>query len=204
MSRLDSTQSYAQLIDPPPTQVVEADLPPFRYLMIDGAGGPLAPRYQDAITTLYAVAHALQRALQPGIDFAIGPIETLWWADAPGGLHLTDPADWRWTAMIVVPDGVGEAHLAAAIDGLRRETPKVLLLDPVRIETFDEGACVQIMHVGPYAADTEASRRLRDYMTDNGIAARGHHHEIYLTDPRTTAPELMRTVIRQPVHLPEP
>jgi hypothetical protein len=204
MPKLDFKKDYAEFFNPSANQVAEVDLPTFRYLMIDGDGAPPAPRYQEALATLYPVAYTLKFALKPDHDFKVGPLETLWWVDAPGGFLLAVPADWRWTAMIIVPDFVGEEHLAAAIAELRRKGKTAPLLDSIRLETLDEGACVQIMHVGPYAAETETIRRLHDYMTDNGLEARGHHHEIYLSDPRTTAPERLRTVIRQPVHVPAP
>lgn len=204
MSKTDFKKDYAEFFNPPAKQVAEVELPPFRYLMIDGTGAPPAVGYQDAIATLYPVAYTLKYALKPDHDFTVGPLETLWWVDTPGGFHLADPADWHWTAMIIVPDFVSEEHLAAAIAELRRKGKPAPLLDSVRMDTLDEGACVQIMHIGPYAAETETIRRLHDYMTDNGMEARGHHHEIYLSDPRTTAPERLRTIIRQPVHVPEP
>jgi hypothetical protein len=200
MSKLDFKKDFARFFNPPADQVAEVDVPPFHYLMIDGTGAPPAPRYQDAIATLYPVAYTLKFALKPDHDFVVGPLETLWWTDGPGGFHQTAPEDWHWTAMIVVPDVVTPADLETARDQIRRKAKPAPLLDLVRVETLDEGSCVQIMHIGPYAAETETIRRLHDYMTDNGLAARGRHHEIYLSDPRTTAPERLKTVIRQPVH----
>jgi hypothetical protein len=204
MSKLDFKKDYAEFFNPSAKQVAEVDLPPFRYLMVDGEGAPPAPRYQDAIATLYPLAYTLKFALKPEHDFTVGPLETMWWAEAPGGFHLAKPADWRWTAMIIVPDLVADDHLAVASAELRRKGKPAPLLDSVRVETLDEGACVQIMHIGPYAAEAETIRRMHDYMTDNGMSPRGHHHEIYLSDPRATSPDRLKTILRQPIHVPEP
>lgn len=200
MPKLDFKKDYARFFKPPADHVVEVDVPPFRYLMIDGRGAPSAQPYMDAIATVYPVAYTLKFALRPERDFVVGPLETLWWVDPPATFHHADPEDWRWTALMIVPDLVDTSHLGAAVATLRRKGKPAPRLDAVRVETLDEGACVQTMHVGPYAAETETIRRLHDYMTDNGLAARGQHHEIYLSDPRTTAPERLKTVIRQPVH----
>lgn len=204
MSKLDFKKDYAEFFNPSAKQVSEVELPPFRYLMIDGQGAPSATGYQDAIATLYPVAYTLKYALKPDHDFTVGPLETLWWVDAPGGFPTANPADWRWTAMIIVPDFVADDHLVAAIAELRRKGKSAPRLDSIRMETLDEGACVQIMHIGPYASELDTIRRLQDYMTDNGMERRGRHHEIYLSDPRTTAPERLRTILRQPVHEPTP
>ncbi|MBI5157568.1 MAG: GyrI-like domain-containing protein [Acidimicrobiia bacterium] len=180
--------------------MVEVDVPPFQFLMVEGRGAPEGQEYPDAIATLYPVVYTLKFALKPERDFAIGPLESLWWDDTPGGFNVARREGWKWIAMIVVPDFVTQDDLAAAVDKVRGKGKPAALLDRIRLETLDEGRCVQIMHIGPYDAETPTIRQLHDYMTDNGLSFRGKHHEIYLSDPRTTAPERMKTVIRQPVH----
>jgi hypothetical protein len=198
MPKLDFKKDFSRFFNPSAREVAEVDLPPFRYLMIDGRGEPGGREYMDAIATLYPIAYTLKFSLKPEHDFTVGPLETLWWDDTPDGFNLADPAGWRWSAMIIVPDFVTEDHLAAAAEELRRKGKEAPLLDRVRVETLDEGRCVQIMHVGPYDAETATIRRLHDYMTDNGMSFRGKHHEIYLSDPRRTAPQRLKMVIRQP------
>ena len=200
MTKIDFKKDFKRFFNPPDTQVVEEDVPPFQYLMIDGSGAPEDQGYMDAIATLYPVAYTIKFALKPEHDFTIGPLESLWWDDTPGGFNAAHREGWKWTALIIVPDFVTQDHLAAVVDQVRRKGKPAPLLDRVRLEMVDEGRCVQIMHLGPYDAETATIRRLHDYMTDNGMSFRGKHHEIYLSDPRTTAPERLKTVIRQPVH----
>lgn len=200
MAAIDVKKDLAALYRPPADRAVEVDVPPLRYLMVDGRGAPAGPEYPDAIATLYPVAYTLKFALRGTIDFTVAPLETLWWSDGPGAFHHASPEDWRWTAMIAVPVAITEGHLATAAAELHRKKKAAPLLDRVRVAALDEGRAVQTMHVGPYDREMPAIRRVHDYMTDNGLMARGHHHEIYLSDPRTTAPERLKTVIRQPVH----
>lgn len=198
--KIDFKKDYKRFFNPPDARVVEEDIPPFRYLMVDGEGAPGGQAYMDAIATLYPVAYTLKFALKPEFEFTIGPLETLWWHDSAGAFPISDPSQWKWTAMIIVPDFVTEDHVAAAIDSVRSEGKPAPLLDRVRLDVLDEGRSVQIMHIGPYEAEPATIQRLHDYITDNGLTMRGRHHEIYLSDPRATAPERLKTAIRQPVH----
>jgi hypothetical protein len=200
MPKVDFKKDYRRFFNPSAQQVVEEDIPPFQYLMIHGAGAPDGQEYMDAIATLYPVVYTLKFALKPEYEFTVGPLEGLWWDDTPHGFDAQHRDGWKWTAMIIVPDFVTAEHLTAAKAEVRRKAKVAPLLDRVDLETFDEGRCVQIMHIGPYAAEAPTIRRLHDYITDNGMTPRGKHHEIYLSDPRTTAPERLKTVIRQPVH----
>lgn len=200
MPKVDFKKDFKRFFNPPDARVVEEDIPLFHYLMVDGEGAPGGQAYMDAIATLYPVAYTLKFALKPEHDFTIGPLETLWWHDTPGGFPISDPSQWKWTAMIVVPDFVTEQHCAAAVDSVRSKGKPAPLLDRVRLDSLDEGRSVQIMHIGPYEAEPATIHRLHDYITDNGLTMRGRHHEIYLSDPRATAPERLKTVIRQPVH----
>ena len=198
--KIDFKKDYKRFFNPTAQRVVEEELPPFQYLMVDGSGAPEGREYPDSLATLYPVAYTLKFVLKPERDFTIGPLETLWWDDTPGGFDVAHREGWKWTAMIVVPEFVTPDDLAGAVAEVRRKGKPAPLLDRVRLEALDEGRCVQIMHIGPYNAETPTIRRLHDYMTDNALSFRGKHHEIYLSDPRTTAPERLKTVIRQPVH----
>ncbi len=200
MSKIDFKKDLAELYRVPAGRAVEVMVPPLRYLTIDGRGGPASPDYGGAIATLYPVVYTLKYSLRPEVDFVVGPLETMWWAEPPATLKRSDPAEWRWKAMIVVPDLVEEAHLADAADELHRTNKPAPLLDSVTVETIHEGLAVQVMHIGPYDTEAATISLLHAYITDNGFSPRGHHHEIYLSSPRTTAPENLKTVIRQPVH----
>jgi hypothetical protein len=105
---------------------------------------------------------------------------------------------WNWTMMSAVPDEVTAEEVAAAADAAarKRELPAAELL---RLERLEEGLAAQIMHIGPYAEETPTIERLHGFVAAQGYELRGRHHEIYLGDPRRTAPERLKTVVRHPV-----
>ncbi len=187
----------------PPADPVLIRVPPFQFVMIDGTGDPgTSPDYQAAVAALYAVSYpvviTLKRAGRP--ELKVRPLEGLWWAD---DLSVFDPSyedrrAWHWTMMIRQPDDVpGEVYDAAFGKMGRKTGPAVA--DRVRLERFDEGLCAQIMHHGPYAYEGPSIVRLHGFAAARGLRLRGRHHEIYLSDPRKSAPEKMRTVLRHPV-----
>jgi hypothetical protein len=177
------------------------DVPPLTYLMIDGHGNPnTAPEYADAVQTLYTVAYTAKFALKKsgGPDVVVMPLEGLWWAPDPSAFTAGDKDAWDWTMMITAPDAftpdVVEAARAAASSKASAAT-----LAKLRLEPYDEGRAAQILHLGPYADEGPTIERLHAFIADQGLQRAGKHHEIYLGDPRRTAPEKLKTIIRQPV-----
>jgi hypothetical protein len=181
------------------------EVPELAFLLIDGRGDPSTSEvYQDALAALYGVAYALKFALKkvaPERDFKVAPLEGLWWADteAPSMDALqADRDSWNWTMMIAMPDGVTAAEVAAAAEAAARRRP-LPAAGSIRLERFEEGLAAQIMHVGPYSAEAPTIAALHAFIEEQGYALCGRHHEIYLGDPRRTAPERLKTVIRHPV-----
>lgn len=187
----------------PPGDPVLVEIPSFEFVMIDGSGDPrTSPDYQAAVTALYAVSYpvviTVKRAGRP--DLKVRPLEGLWWAD---DVRVFQPASedrerWRWTMMIRQPDDVPGDVYARAVAAMTRKLGQEIA-DRVRIERFDEGACVQLMHHGPYTEEGRDIARLHDFAATQGLRLRGHHHEIYVSDPRKSPPQKMRTVLRHPV-----
>jgi hypothetical protein len=179
------------------------DLPATRYLAIDGYGDPnTSPAYAEAVATLYPVAYALKFASRAalGHDYVVPPLEALWWADDPASFtSRRDKSQWRWTVLLMVPDHlpadlVEEAIAAVAAKGT---APAI---DRLRVLTLDEGRCVQTLHVGSYDDEGPLLAEMHErVIPGHGLRMTGHHHEIYLNDPRRTAPERLRTILRQPV-----
>jgi hypothetical protein len=126
------------------------------------------------------------------------PLEGLWWADDMSTFLSRKKDEWSWTMMILQPDWIGQAMVDAAIAKARGklgEPPASL-----RLERLEEGLCVQTMHVGSYDDEGPVLAKLHDeYLPQHGLKETGRHHEIYLGDPRKTAPEKLRTILRQPV-----
>lgn len=178
------------------------DVPEARYLMVDGHGDPnTTPAYADALAALYAVAYAVKFASRSavGIDYVVPPLEGLWWAEDISAFARRDKAQWSWTMMILLPDGVGDELVADAVARMAEKDAPVRLAD-VRIEALTEGLCVQTLHVGPFDEEGPVLERLHhEFLPAHGYRPSGKHHEIYLSDARRVAPEKLRTILRQPV-----
>lgn len=177
------------------------DVPPQQFLMIDGRGDPnTAPEYAAALEALYALAYGLKFALKkrdPALDFKVSPLEGLWWAEDLGSFREGDRSRWQWTMLIAVPDTVTEADLAQVAAAAERKGKAAA--HQVRLERYAEGRCAQILHTGPYRDEAPTIQRLHAFIAAQGCRPGGKHHEIYLGDPRRTAPERLRTIIRQPI-----
>lgn len=178
------------------------DVPTMRFLMIDGHGDPNVERsYREAVETLYGVAYALKFASKAQLnrDYTVPPLEGLWWAKNMRSFVAREKDKWDWTMMIMVPDWIGPAMIASTIEAVRKKKQPPAL-DLLRVEALEEGRAVQVLHIGSYDEEGPVLARMHDhYLPENGWIPTGKHHEIYLGDPRKTAPEKLKTVLRQPV-----
>ena len=200
--RIDLRRSHRALYTASSRDAVLVDVPALSFLMVDGEGDPnTATAYSEAVAALYALAYALKFASKRGpaaADFAVMPLEGLWWADDMSSFTAGDRSAWRWTMMIAQPDVVSQDLLQDVLAEVRKRKPH-LAVDRVRLESFCEGKAAQILHVGPYAAEGPTIERLHAFIADQGLGLGGRHHEIYLGDPRRSAPERLKTILRQPV-----
>lgn len=178
-------------------------VPTLQFLMIDGHGNPgTAQAYKDALTTLYPVAYKLKffSKNELGKDYGVMPLEGLWWADDMESFtSARDKSRWDWTLMNMVPDWITPEHFDAAREVVAKkgEAPA---LDALRLEPLEEGMSVQTLHVGPYDAEGPVLEEMHSsFIPGNSLAMTGKHHEIYLGDVRRTAPEKLKTILRQPV-----
>ncbi len=178
------------------------DLPPLRYLALQGHGDPnTSERYADSVRTLYPLAYALKTLgrRELGVDLTVMPLEAQWWADDHAVFtSARDKSAWSWRAMILAPEWVGADHLKTARAGVAAKggAPR---LDAVRLEAVDEGLAMQTLHLGPYDDEGPVLERMHAEIDRRGLRLAGRHHEIYLGDPRRSAPERLRTILRQPV-----
>jgi hypothetical protein len=197
--KVDLRKELKALYAPPKGKTVVVDVPRLAFLMVDGSGDPnTASAYREALEALYSVAYTLKFAAKAeGRDFAVGALEGLWWGDDPGVFLTGDRARWRWTMMIAVPDFVGAAAVADATAkaAAKKELPAASRL---RLEHFEEGRAAQVLYFGRYADEGPTIAALHDHIAAIGGRLHGRHHEIYLSDPRRTAPEKLKTIIRQP------
>lgn len=199
--KIDYKREFADLYAPRGGPAL-LDVPPLMFLMVDGHGDPnTVPEYPAAIEALYAVAYAakfLVKRSPAGIDFTVMPLEGLWWAADTAALAAADKSDWNWTAMIMQPEPV-TSELAALARENAAAKKSLPALEHLRFASFEEGKAAQVMFRGPYADEEPAIAALHTYIAEQGLAAVGKHHEIYLNDPNRTAPEKLKTIIRQPV-----
>ncbi|WDH78030.1 GyrI-like domain-containing protein [Microbacterium esteraromaticum] len=180
------------------------EVPATRYLMIDGAGDPnSSPEYTAALEALYPLAYAVKfaSARELGQDYVVPPLEGLWWADDMTAFtSARDKSRWHWTLMLMVPDWIPVAFVEAARERVAAKKAPPARLGRVRSETLTEGLCVQTLHVGAFDDEGPLLARMHDeFIPGAGLRMTGRHHEIYLSDPRRTAPERLRTLLRQPV-----
>lgn len=187
----------------PPREPVLVEVPPFDFIMVDGMGDPsTSAAFEAAVGALYAFSYPVVIPLKRSgrAELKVAPLEGLWWADDLGAFDPArqDRGAWRWTLMIRQPVDIPADVLANAFAKMTKKVGADLA-SRVRFERFDEGRCAQLMHHGPYAEEGPNIVRLHEFIAAQGSRLRGHHHEIYLSDPRRSAPEKMRTILRQPV-----
>ncbi|MFE4055260.1 GyrI-like domain-containing protein [Streptomyces sp. NPDC059096] len=178
------------------------DVPRMSFLTADGHGDPnTSADYRAVVEALYTTAYAVRAIARKELDrtHTVGPLEGLWSADDLDAFRTRAHDEWNWTLMIVQPEWITSAMVRAAM----HHVEKVKDLGAghrVRFEEYTEGRCVQTLHIGPYDEEGPTIARMHDaFMPAEKLRPRGHHHEIYLSDARRTAPDRLRTLLRQPV-----
>ena len=202
MTKIDYKKELKSLFKPS-TKIVEiVDVPQMNFLMIDGEGDPnTSAEYQDNVEALYSLAYALKFMVKRGdlaIDYAVLPLEGLWWVDDMSQFSVEKKDDWKWTMMIMQPDVVTPRLFYEAFDQVKKKKDSAGL-QKIRFESFSEGKAAQIMHIGPFTEEGPTVERVHAFIEEEGCKRRGKHHEIYLSDIRKAAPEKWKTIIRQPM-----
>lgn len=197
--KLDLKRAEKAYFSAPAGHFGEATFGSYQYLMVDGQGSPGdSPEYAAALAALYPLAYATKflSKRELGRDYAVPPLEGLWWADDRSAYTQAGRRDeWRWTLMLMVPEWITADHLAAA-----RASKPAVDTTAVRLGRHEEGRSLSILHLGSFADEAPVLHRLHhEEMPARCLKFNGEHHEIYLSDPRRTAPEKLRTILRQPV-----
>ncbi|GFZ95474.1 GyrI-like domain-containing protein [Nesterenkonia alkaliphila] len=179
------------------------DVPPMRYLMVDGHGDPnTSTSYAQAREALYPVAYSVKFASQQelGRDYVVPPLEGLWWAENMDVFTVArDKSQWNWTMMLMVPEWVETTMVQAAVQSVGTKRRPTRLGD-LRLETLAEGRCVQTLHIGAFDDEGPVLARMHEeFIPAQGLRMTGEHHEVYFSDPRRTSPAKLRTLLRQPV-----
>jgi hypothetical protein len=201
LKKIDYRKELPQWYRPSPKEAVPVELPPLNYLMIDGAGDPnTAPDYAAAVEALFTVSYTIKFMVKRGklaVDYGVMPLEGLWWTDDMAKFSTANKERWKWTMMIMQPPLVTGTMVGAALAEVKRKKNPAAL-GRLRFESFAEGRCGQIMHLGPFADEGPTVEKLHQAIAAWGGKLSGKHHEIYLSDIRKAAPAKWKTVIRQP------
>lgn len=201
MEKIDFKKSLKPLYNPPAGTFVLVEVPKMQFVKVDGEGDPnTAPAYRAALEWLYSVSYTMKFAGKAalGKDYVVPPLEGLWWADDSNDFITRKKDRWRWTMMIMVPDFNTREMYESAVERTGEKLGKAP--ESLRLESYDEGLSLQILHLGSYDDEGPVLARLHDeVMPKMGMTFNGLHHEIYLSDPRRTEPSRLKTILRQPV-----
>ncbi len=201
MKKIDLKKELKYLCLPSKKDVELIRVPRFNFLMIDGAGDPnTSQEFREAVQALYTAAYTLKFMIkkEKKVDYPVMALEGLWWTDDMATFSADNKSAWKWTLMILQPNVVTKALFKKAVKQAK-EKKGLAALEKIRFEGFNEGLCVQIMHIGPYAEEGPTIQMLHAFAKERGFDPVRKHHEIYMSDPRKAKPEKMKTVIRQPI-----
>ncbi|MDG2436717.1 MAG: GyrI-like domain-containing protein [Polaribacter sp.] len=169
------------------------------FLTIMGKGEPAGTEFTKAVEALYPLAYGVKKIYkQKEMDFGVPKLEGLWWVKSDKPALEVPRNEWYWKLLIRMPDFVtNEMVNQAKIEVIKKKG--IELIEKIQFAEITEGKCVQIMHIGPYSTEPETIGLMKNFMKENGLNENGLHHEIYISDPRKTKPERMKTVLRLPV-----
>jgi hypothetical protein len=200
MDKVDLKKELNQLYNPSGKEISVVDVPEMNFLIVDGTGAPASPQYVEAVEALYSVAYTLKFMVKKGrgVDYAVMPLEGLWWMDDMTKFSAQSKDQWKWTAMIMQPSYVTAEDFRAAVEQVRKKKNPPAL-PKLRFESFKEGPAAQIMYIGLFSDEGPTIQKIHAYIQNSGHQLSGKHHEIYLNDPSKTAHEKLKTIIRQPM-----
>lgn len=167
-----------------------------QYFQVSGSGKPGGKAFGTAIKALYAVAYTtkIRHKKETGVDYTVAKLECVWTQIPPS----RDSEDWSWKLMIRVPDFISDSQRQETIDVLisKKKPESVRTVELIK---FHEDKCVQVLHVGPYEDEPETCDLMAAHAAAHDLVITGHHHEIYLSDPRRIEPKRLKTILRRPV-----
>jgi hypothetical protein len=211
MKTLDLKKEYKHLYQPSAKKVEIVRVPRLQFAMIDGAiekgeEPGTSPEFREAMMALYGLSYTLKftsklRKKNP-IDYPVMALEGLWWVE-DGHFDIAIKDNWRYTVMMLQPEHISQEMFEEARAQARKKRGDSPALSRAQLDHFEEGLCVQTMHIGPYATEPATIERMRAFAQENGyrdcVGSGGKHHEIYLGDPRKADPAKLKTVLRHPV-----
>jgi hypothetical protein len=178
-------------------------VPKFKFFMLNGKGNPNNAEFSEAVTVLYSLAYAVKMLPKKGItpvgyfDYTVYPLEGVWdLAEEARLLEVLDKDSLIYTIMIRQPDFVTDELAEEVVKGVKAKKPHPLL-DEVKFTSLEEGLCVQMLHIGPYDDEPKTFSQMEEYCTQQGLKRTSKiHREIYISDPRKTEPNKLKTLLR--------
>lgn len=204
MEKIDFKKMLKNLYLPNQKNFSIVNIPKMNFLTIVGKGNPNTSNdFQEAIDVLYGVSYSIKMSPKKGnvpkgyFEYVVPPLEGLWWISGEE-FNLNNKDRFEWKLMIMQPEFVNQdlVKLAIELSKKNKDTPSI---DKLKFESYEEGLSAQILHVGSYDAEKETIEKMKEFIKNNSLIKNGLHHEIYLSDPRKTSPEKIKTVLRQPV-----
>jgi len=211
METLDLKKELKYLYAPSAKKAEIVHVPRLQFAMIDGAiekgkepGN--SPTFAESTQALYGLAYTLKFMLKKhatnAVDYPVMPLEGLWWVE-DGMFDITIKDNWFYTLMILQPDAITRAVFTEGLEQVRKKKGDSSNLSQLRLAHFEEGICMQMMHIGPYATEPSTIERMRAFALENGyrdrVGPNGKHHEIYIGDPRKADPAKLKTILRHPL-----
>jgi len=204
----DFKKEYKEFYMPPKKPVI-VEIPKMNYIAVRGKGNPNEEtgEYQEAVEMLYGIAYTIKMSkkslykIEGYFEYVVPPLEGLWWQEGVSGIDFLQKERFQWISMIRLPDFVDKQDFDWAVKEAGSKKKK----DFSKSEyfTYDEGICVQCMHIGSYDEETKTIQKMTQYALESGyeedISAHRMHHEIYLSDPRRTEQSKLKTVLRHPI-----
>ncbi len=211
MKTLDLKKQYKHLYQPSAKKIEIVQVPELQFAMIDGAiekgSEPgKSPSFADATQALYSISYTLKFMLKKrktnAIDYPVMALEGLWWVE-DGSFDIFRKDNWFYTLMIMQPSVITKEFFEEAVARVRAKKGDFPSLTKVRLAEYEEGLCMQTMHIGPYETEPATVEKMRLFASENGyqdcVGLGGKHHEIYLGDPRKADPAKLKTVLRHPI-----
>lgn len=207
MNKLDYKKVYKDLYLPQSKPTI-INVPSITYVVVEGKGNPnTSEEYKRAISILYAISFTIKmRKNKPEgyFDYVVPPLEGLWWGedDFFDGMNIVDKDKFHWLSMIRLPEFVNKEYFEEVKEDVQLKKPE-LNIKQAQYFQYKEGLCVQIMHKGSYDDEPMSILKMNQFLKENNyrndISKKRFHHEIYLSDPRRTKVENLKTVIRHPI-----
>ena len=193
----------------PPNKPVIAEIPKMNFIAVSGKGNPNEENgeYSAAMDSLYTIAYTLKMSYKGDykidgfFEYVVPPLEGFWWQDNTGSIDCSKKENFRWISLIRLPDFITKADFNWAVEEATKK--KKADFSNAEFFTYDEGLCVQCMHIGPYDDEPATIAAMNSFAKENGyiidINENRFHHEVYLSDPRKTDPTKVKTVLRHPI-----